>query len=99
MFKLKVRGVSKYWDCTGTITHFTSEIMISKVVIWVYYLYVLLLLLICFFSADGYSIYVRSLPLTATPAQLEEEFKRFGAIKPGGIQVRSNKVCIHMLPN
>nr|CAD1820260.1 unnamed protein product [Ananas comosus var. bracteatus] len=43
-------------------------------------------------EADGYSIYVRSLPLTATPAQLEEEFKRFGAIKPGGIQVRSNKL-------
>ena len=37
-------------------------------------------------------IYIRNLPMNATPAQLEEEFKRFGAIKKGGIQVRSNKV-------
>jgi RNA recognition motif-containing protein len=35
---------------------------------------------------------VRSLPLNATPQQLEEEFKRFGTIKHEGIQVRSNKV-------
>ncbi|OVA07923.1 RNA recognition motif domain [Macleaya cordata] len=42
-------------------------------------------------EADGYSIYIRSLPLNATPDQLEEEFKRFGPIKSGGIQVRSNK--------
>lgn len=43
-------------------------------------------------EADGYSIYVKSLPLSATPAQLEEEFKKFGPIKPGGIQVRSHKM-------
>ncbi|CAA6659884.1 unnamed protein product [Spirodela intermedia] len=42
-------------------------------------------------EADGYSIYIKSLPLNATAAQLEEEFKRFGPIKPGGIQVRSHK--------
>ncbi|XP_078434865.1 nuclear transport factor 2-like [Wolffia australiana] len=42
-------------------------------------------------EADGHSIYVKSLPLNATTAQLEEEFKRFGPIKPGGVQVRSNK--------
>jgi len=49
-------------------------------------------------SADGYSIYVKSLPLSATPAQLEEEFKKFGPIKPGGIQVRSHKVFIFTVP-
>ncbi|XP_029117457.1 nuclear transport factor 2 isoform X2 [Elaeis guineensis] len=43
-------------------------------------------------EGDGHSIYVRSLPLNATPDQLEEEFKRFGRIKPGGIQVRSHKL-------
>ncbi|ONK58394.1 uncharacterized protein A4U43_C09F11880 [Asparagus officinalis] len=43
-------------------------------------------------EADGYSIYIKSLPLSATPAQLEEEFKKFGPIRPGGIQVRSHKM-------
>ncbi|KAK9267032.1 hypothetical protein L1049_025301 [Liquidambar formosana] len=42
-------------------------------------------------EAEGHSIYVRNLPLSATVEQLEEEFKKFGPIKRGGIQVRSNK--------
>ncbi|KAL6973483.1 hypothetical protein U1Q18_027670 [Sarracenia purpurea var. burkii] len=42
-------------------------------------------------EVEGYSIYIRNLPLNATDAQLEEEFKKFGPIKHGGIQVRSNK--------
>ncbi|KAJ7950485.1 ras GTPase-activating protein-binding protein 2 [Quillaja saponaria] len=42
-------------------------------------------------EADGYSIYVRGLPMNATPALLENEFKKFGPIKSGGIQVRNNK--------
>ncbi|CAL5427143.1 hypothetical protein CsSME_00041500 [Camellia sinensis var. sinensis] len=42
-------------------------------------------------EADGYSIYIKGLPLNATPALLEDEFKRFGPIKSDGIQVRSNK--------
>uniref|UniRef100_A0A0A8XQU5 NTF2 domain-containing protein n=1 Tax=Arundo donax TaxID=35708 RepID=A0A0A8XQU5_ARUDO len=42
-------------------------------------------------EVDGYAIYVRNLPLNATPQQLEDEFKKFGTIKPDGIQVRSNK--------
>ncbi|CAK9147951.1 unnamed protein product [Ilex paraguariensis] len=42
-------------------------------------------------EAEGHSIYVRNLPMNAMPAQLEEEFKKFGSIKPSGIQVRSNK--------
>ncbi|RWW24251.1 hypothetical protein GW17_00011479 [Ensete ventricosum] len=32
----------------------------------------------CVCPADGYSIYVKNLPLDATPAQLEEEFKKHG---------------------
>ncbi|KAL2569346.1 hypothetical protein AAZV13_18G123400 [Glycine max] len=43
-------------------------------------------------EAEGYSIYVKGLPPTATPAVLENEFKKFGPIKSGGIQVRSQKV-------
>ncbi|KAK8604097.1 hypothetical protein V6N13_096560 [Hibiscus sabdariffa] len=42
-------------------------------------------------EAEGHSIYVRNLPYTATPAQLEVAFKKFGHIKHNGIQVRSNK--------
>ncbi|KAJ4954316.1 hypothetical protein NE237_011099 [Protea cynaroides] len=42
-------------------------------------------------ESDGHSIYIKNLPLNATPAQLEEEFKKFGPIKSGGVQVRSNK--------
>ncbi|XP_074583111.1 nuclear transport factor 2-like isoform X2 [Curcuma longa] len=43
-------------------------------------------------AEDGHSIYVKNLPLDATPAQLEDVFKKFGPIKPDGIQVRSNKL-------
>ncbi|CAA0825754.1 Nuclear transport factor 2 (NTF2) family protein with RNA binding (RRM-RBD-RNP motifs) domain [Striga hermonthica] len=50
---------------------------------------------ICIFmfpdSSDGYSIYVKGLPMNATEALLEEVFKKFGTIKKDGIQVRSNK--------
>ncbi|WKA08309.1 hypothetical protein VitviT2T_026042 [Vitis vinifera] len=42
-------------------------------------------------NEEGFSIYVRHLPLSATVPQLEEEFKKFGPIKQDGIQVRSNK--------
>ncbi|WOG93245.1 hypothetical protein DCAR_0312526 [Daucus carota subsp. sativus] len=42
-------------------------------------------------EGDGHSIYVKNLPLSVTPNQLEMEFKRFGPIKHGGVQVRSNK--------
>ncbi|XP_047316101.1 nuclear transport factor 2-like isoform X2 [Impatiens glandulifera] len=42
-------------------------------------------------EADGYSIYIKGLPLTANPGLLEEEFKKFGTIKSGGIQVRSKQ--------
>ncbi|KAF5726574.1 Nuclear transport factor 2 family protein with RNA binding domain putative isoform 1 [Tripterygium wilfordii] len=40
---------------------------------------------------EGPSIYIKGLPSNATPALLENEFKKFGPIKSGGIQVRSQK--------
>ncbi|XP_061365973.1 nuclear transport factor 2-like [Gastrolobium bilobum] len=42
-------------------------------------------------DVEGHSIYIRNLPLNVSVAQLEEEFKKFGPIKPEGIQVRNNK--------
>ncbi|XP_041991376.1 nuclear transport factor 2-like isoform X2 [Salvia splendens] len=42
-------------------------------------------------DADGYSIYIKGLPMNATESLLEEVFKKFGTIKPDGIQVRSNR--------
>ncbi|XP_023759207.1 nuclear transport factor 2 isoform X2 [Lactuca sativa] len=42
-------------------------------------------------EGEGYSVYIKGLPMSATPAILEEEFKKFGAIKANGIQVRSNR--------
>ncbi|KAG8391524.1 hypothetical protein BUALT_Bualt01G0196600 [Buddleja alternifolia] len=42
-------------------------------------------------EADGYSIYVKGLPMNATDTALEEVFKKFGTIKSDGIQVRSNR--------
>ncbi|XP_057517331.1 nuclear transport factor 2-like [Amaranthus tricolor] len=42
-------------------------------------------------EAEGHSIYVRNLSQNATPSQLEDVFSKFGPIKQGGVQVRSNK--------
>ncbi|KAE8681805.1 Nuclear transport factor 2 family protein with RNA binding domain [Hibiscus syriacus] len=42
-------------------------------------------------EAKGPSIYVKGLPLNATPSMLENEFKKFGPIKSDGIQVRNQK--------
>ncbi|KAH6814407.1 hypothetical protein C2S51_023425 [Perilla frutescens var. frutescens] len=42
-------------------------------------------------EADGYSIYIKGLPMSATEALLEEVFSKFGTIKNDGIQVRSNR--------
>ncbi|KAK8466217.1 hypothetical protein PHAVU_008G032800 [Phaseolus vulgaris] len=42
-------------------------------------------------EVEGHSIYIRNLPLNVTVGQLEVEFKKFGSIKPDGIQVRNNK--------
>lgn len=48
--------------------------------------------LCCLPSVKRHSIFVGNLPLDATPDQLDAAFKRFGSIKPNGIQVRSSKV-------
>ncbi|KAL8092797.1 hypothetical protein AgCh_034882 [Apium graveolens] len=42
-------------------------------------------------EGEGYSIYIKGLPYDATPGLLEDEFKKFGTIKNGGIQVRSKQ--------
>ncbi|KAL9427207.1 hypothetical protein AB3S75_029411 [Citrus x aurantiifolia] len=42
-------------------------------------------------EVEGHSIYIRNLPDTMTVASLEVEFKKFGPVKQGGIQVRHNK--------
>ncbi|URD98648.1 Nuclear transport factor 2 (NTF2) domain [Musa troglodytarum] len=41
---------------------------------------------------EGHSIYIRNLSPNATAEKVEEEFRKFGPIKPGGVQVRSHKV-------
>ena len=51
-----------------------------------------------FYPAEqGYSIFVKSLPFNSTVQMVEEDFKKFGAIKPGGIQVRNNKVSSRLV--
>lgn len=51
---------------------------------------------VCFSrEAEGHSIYVRNLSQNATPSQLEDVFSKFGPIKQGGVQVRSNKVFFY----
>ncbi|XWS40998.1 hypothetical protein CRYUN_Cryun17cG0043400 [Craigia yunnanensis] len=42
-------------------------------------------------EVEGHSIYIRNLPFNVTPAELEQEFKKFGPIKQGGVQVRNNR--------
>ncbi|XP_073056996.1 nuclear transport factor 2-like [Primulina eburnea] len=42
-------------------------------------------------EADGYSIYVKRLPMSATVGMLKEQFEKFGTIKSDGIQVRSHR--------
>ncbi|KAM3234122.1 nuclear transport factor 2 isoform X1 [Capsicum annuum] len=46
-------------------------------------------------ATGGYSIYIKGLPSTATVALLANEFKKFGPIKNGGIQVKNNRVLQH----
>ncbi|CAN6571918.1 unnamed protein product [Malus baccata var. baccata] len=46
-------------------------------------------------EVEGYSIYIRNLPLNVTTDQLQEEFKKFGPIKQGGVQVRNKKLQGH----
>ncbi|KAI4341585.1 hypothetical protein MLD38_026293 [Melastoma candidum] len=43
-------------------------------------------------EADGHSVYLKGLPMNVSYTQLDNEFKRFGAIKNGGIQIRYQKM-------
>jgi RNA recognition motif-containing protein len=45
-------------------------------------------------AENGYSIFVRNLPMYANIEFVEEEFKKFGAVKQGGLQVIHHKVGI-----
>ncbi|KAL5196522.1 hypothetical protein ABZP36_000034 [Zizania latifolia] len=40
----------------------------------------------------GYSIFVKNLPYNSTVEMVEEKFRKFGAIRPAGIQVRNRQV-------
>ncbi|XP_078440357.1 nuclear transport factor 2-like isoform X2 [Wolffia australiana] len=42
-------------------------------------------------EAEVKSVYVRNLPSSATASELEEEFKKFGRIKPEGVLIKSRK--------
>ncbi|KAI0500674.1 hypothetical protein KFK09_018890 [Dendrobium nobile] len=43
-------------------------------------------------DVEGQSVYIRNLPLSTTPKEVEVEFKKFGPIRPGRVQVRKHKV-------
>ncbi|KAL6841696.1 hypothetical protein ACP4OV_028208 [Aristida adscensionis] len=42
-------------------------------------------------DVPGYSVFVKNLPYNATIEMVEQEFRKFGAIKPGGVQVRNRQ--------
>lgn len=39
------------------------------------------------------SVYVKNVPTTMAASEIEEEFKKFGRIKPDGVAIRTRKVC------
>jgi RNA recognition motif-containing protein len=42
-------------------------------------------------EGTGCSVFIKNLPVNITHSQVEEEMKKFGAIKPSGVQVRSRE--------
>ncbi|XP_050364858.1 nuclear transport factor 2 isoform X2 [Argentina anserina] len=42
-------------------------------------------------EVEGHSIYIKNLPIGVTQETIENEFKKFGPIKNGGVQVRTQK--------
>ncbi|KAJ4826090.1 hypothetical protein Tsubulata_015186 [Turnera subulata] len=42
-------------------------------------------------EVEGHSIYIRNLPYNMSADQLESEFKKFGPVKEGGVQIRYNR--------
>ncbi|KAM0931443.1 hypothetical protein ACQ4PT_000454 [Festuca glaucescens] len=84
-------------ETTSTATSVTKNKTSHDGWLWFNLAYAVLLTLVVvitlFYPAEqGYSIFVKSLPFNSTTQTIEEEFKKFGAIKPGGIQVRNNKI-------
>jgi hypothetical protein len=49
-------------------------------------------------TGEPKSVYVRNLPSDVTAAEIEEEFKHFGRIKPDGVFVRNRKVNLLSSP-
>ncbi|MCO5611378.1 hypothetical protein L7F22_065631 [Adiantum nelumboides] len=45
-------------------------------------------------EGDGRSVYIKNLPLNITAAELEDEFKKFGSIKPGGLNLRNQRAGV-----
>ncbi|KAH7283104.1 hypothetical protein KP509_35G060800 [Ceratopteris richardii] len=43
---------------------------------------------------DGVSVYVKSLPLNVTMADLETQFSKFGPLKSGGIDLRNQRIGV-----
>eukprot|EP00250_Pteridium_aquilinum_P006193 c16160_g1_i1 orf=625-2181(-) len=45
-------------------------------------------------EGDGRSVYVKNLPLNIMATELEEEFKKYGSIKPGGANLRNQRAGV-----
>lgn len=52
-------------------------------------------MLILIVPGEVTSVYVRNLPANVTEAEIDQEFKNFGRIKPDGIFIRVRKVAPH----
>lgn len=48
-------------------------------------------------SGEIKSVYVRNLPSTVSESEIEEEFKKFGEIRPDGVVIRSRKVFPYLI--
>lgn len=44
------------------------------------------------FSGEVKSVYVRNLPPAVSASEIEEEFKKFGRLKPDAVAIRNRKV-------
>lgn len=40
------------------------------------------------------SVYVRNVPSTVAASEIEEEFKKFGRLKPDGVAIRTRQVSL-----
>lgn len=51
------------------------------------------------FSDEIKSVYVRNLPLIVSASEIEEEFKKFGKLKPDAVAIRNRKVDSFSFPH